>query len=169
MIINVLYDAILLLAICTLPSQSFPIFLIGKSHGLAKVAHELRLSEENTNGSVLRQKDPTSYISEVRSRNLAGVHADETSGDVVVDLKIGDSINSMVVVTGETGSGKSLLVSKVADLVTGGKVDTSLLQRPSDEERIDSTATTEMGRCLGYFCIFSMTNFELMKISFRQS
>jgi len=35
---------------------------------------------------------------------------------------------NLVCVTGETGSGKSLLVSKIADLVTGGKASPTLLQ-----------------------------------------
>lgn len=60
---------------------------------------------------------------------------------------------NLVVVTGETGSGKSLLVSKVADLVTGGKVSpTMLVQQTNDDDngttdqkQILPEATVEMG------------------------
>ncbi|CAJ1952450.1 unnamed protein product [Cylindrotheca closterium] len=142
---NGLYDAILLLLVsCSQYTEAFPIFPRERSSRIDRIANDLRLSAEIEAQSGPRQKDPTSYISEIRSRNLAGVHADEAYNDVIVDLQAGDSVNSMVVVTGETGSGKSLLVSKVADLVTGGKLDPLLLQRPSNEQSKESTASTEM-------------------------
>ena len=50
---------------------------------------------------------------------------------------------NLIAVTGETGTGKSLLVSKVADLVTGGKATSSLLQNTN---AADATATVEMGK-----------------------
>jgi predicted ribonuclease YlaK len=131
-------------------TEAFPIISREKSCQIDRIVNELRLSAEIEAESTPRQKDPTSYISEIRSSNLAGVHADEAYNDVVIDLQAGDSINSMVVVTGETGSGKSLLVSKVADLVTGGKLDPMLLQRPSNGHSTESTASTEMSEYLAH-------------------
>jgi DNA repair ATPase RecN len=40
-----------------------------------------------------------------------------------------DNRNSLIAITGETGSGKSLLVSKAIDLATGGKAGLSLLEQ----------------------------------------
>lgn len=142
---NGLCHVILLLLVSHIQyTEAFPIVPREKSYPVDRMVKKLRLSAEVEEQPIPRQNDPTSYISEIRSSNLAGIHADEAYSDVVIDLQSGDSVNSMVVVTGETGSGKSLLVSKVADLVTGGKLDPMLLQRPSNGHSKESTASTEM-------------------------
>lgn len=144
---NGLCVVILLLLVTHLQyTEAFPIIPRERSYPIDRIVKQLRLSAEVEEQSIPRQNDPTSYISEIRSSNLAGIHADEAYSDVVIDLQSEDSVNSMIVVTGETGSGKSLLVSKVADLVTGGKLDPMLLQRPSDGKSNDSTASTEMSK-----------------------
>jgi ABC-type glutathione transport system ATPase component len=81
-----------------------------------------------------RESSLKSKIVSIRSRNLGGA-----INDIHVNLEDGN----LIAVTGETGSGKSLLVSKVADLVTGGKATSSLLQNTN---ATDATATVEMGK-----------------------
>lgn len=44
---------------------------------------------------------------------------------------------NLVSVTGETGSGKSLLVTKIADLLTGGKASVFLIHSPRDKTNIE--------------------------------
>jgi ABC-type glutathione transport system ATPase component len=80
-----------------------------------------------------------SKIISIRSRNLGGA-INPDGQDIHVSLENGN----LIAVTGETGSGKSLLVSKVADLVTGGKATSSLLQQNTNAA--DATATVEMGK-----------------------
>lgn len=148
---NGLYDVILLLLVsCIQYTKAFIIIPREKNYRIRRIANELRLSAEIEAQPKPRQKAPTSYISEIRSSNLAGVHADEAYNDIVVDLRAGDSVHSMVAITGETGSGKSLLVSKVADLVTGGKLDPMLLQLPSNGQARESTASTEMSEYVAH-------------------
>jgi Tfp pilus assembly pilus retraction ATPase PilT len=87
-----------------------------------------------------------SHISSIRSRNLAGVKGGyDDCDEIFLNLEAHNQDGSnLVVVTGETGSGKSLLVSKVADLVTGGKATASLLHTPKDTS-VDPSASVEMG------------------------
>jgi ABC-type multidrug transport system fused ATPase/permease subunit len=93
------------------------------------------LSNYSSNG---REAPLKSKIVSIRSRNLGGA-INPDGQDIHVTLEDGN----LIAVTGETGSGKSLLVSKVADLVTGGKATASLLQNTNAE---DATATVEMGK-----------------------
>ena len=95
-----------------------------------------------------------SYVSAIRSCNLAGVIG--TNGrhnnEIEVNLNAGSEDGSnLVAVTGETGSGKSLLIATVCQLVTGGKVPSSLLQLNNENVnegdrslRQHQTATVEM-------------------------
>lgn len=83
----------------------------------------------------------------IRSKNLASINADEDGNEIVLNFDSGESeedSNLMVVVTGETGSGKSLLVSKAAELVTGGKMAPSLLNG-SKSKSAESAASVELG------------------------
>lgn len=91
-----------------------------------------------------------SMISSIRCRNLAGIFngksetADEAS-EIVLHLDDGHLLDggsscNLVAVTGETGSGKSLLVSKIVDLATGGKATTSLLQGANSNAKVDPGA-----------------------------
>ena len=81
-----------------------------------------------------------SHIVSIKAYNLAGVV--NQGVDNVIAIEFGDCPN-LVAVTGETGSGKSLLVAKLADLVTGGKATAALL--PTSGE--DKVAIIEMGKC----------------------
>jgi ABC-type transport system involved in cytochrome bd biosynthesis fused ATPase/permease subunit len=85
-----------------------------------------------------RESPLKSKIVSICSRNLGGA-INPDGQDIHLTLEYGN----LIAVTGETGSGKSLLVSKVADLVTGGKATSSLLQYTN---AADATATVEMGK-----------------------
>jgi DNA repair ATPase RecN len=81
----------------------------------------------------------TSHIALIRSCNLAGtVNNDGIETDITISL--GDGPN-LVAVTGETGSGKSLLIAKAADLLTGGKAASSSL---SSATQLGDTPFVEM-------------------------
>lgn len=84
----------------------------------------------------------TSHIAAIRSRNLAGA-VNEGSGKVIT-ISLGAGPN-LVAVTGETGSGKSLLIAKVADLVTGGKATSTSVPSNTDNPHSNtSSAGVEM-------------------------
>jgi polynucleotide 5'-kinase involved in rRNA processing len=94
-----------------------------------------------------KKKKRRSHVSTIRSKNLASINADEDGNEIVLNFDNGESeedSNLMVVVTGETGSGKSLFVSKAAELVTGGKMAPSLLNG-SKSKSAESTASVELG------------------------
>jgi DNA repair ATPase RecN len=75
---------------------------------------------------------PLSHISSIHCKNFAGI-VGNGGGDLELhfDLQGSSLSNNFVCVSGETGVGKSLLISKVVDLVTGGKASTSLLHNPT--------------------------------------
>jgi hypothetical protein len=116
------------------------------------------LSASKPNGEILKEKSlpggtakrqplqkRMSYIASIRSHNLAGVKGHEDENEIVLNFEAQNEDGSnLVVVTGETGSGKSLLVSKVAELVTGGKAIASLLYAPKGISA-EPRATVEMG------------------------
>jgi DNA repair ATPase RecN len=83
-----------------------------------------------------------SCISKICCQNLAGMTTTTTTTDnrqrsdeiseIVLTLdptttSSDDGSPNLVAITGETGSGKSLLIARVAELVTGGKASTSFL------------------------------------------
>lgn len=73
-------------------------------------------------------RDECSHIVSITSRNIAGMKNDDNTDEITVRFaSLDDTAAGFVAVTGESGSGKSLLVSKAIDLVTGGKVVASLL------------------------------------------
>jgi hypothetical protein len=83
----------------------------------------------------------SSRICSIRSKNLGGSVASSSSQtnnqeDSFLSLNLQDG--RLIAVTGETGAGKSILISKVIDLCSGGKASASLL---SEEH---PTATVEM-------------------------
>ncbi len=106
-----------------------------------------------------------SRIRSIRCENFAGMtNGQQTTDDEnVIRLSFDDDDDddeegdnslailggNLVCVTGETGSGKSLLVSKIADLLTGGKASPTLLQSArssnnTDSDNESSDASTEM-------------------------
>jgi predicted ATP-dependent serine protease len=87
-----------------------------------------------------------SYVSSIRSQNLARVNAAKDGNEIVINFgNVDDFNNMMVVVSGESGSGKSLLVSKVAELLTGSKVVPSLLYSTEKPKPTESVASVQMG------------------------
>ena len=80
-----------------------------------------------------------SHIASIKAYNLAGVV--NQGEDKVITIPFGNGPN-LVAVTGETGSGKSLLIAKLADLITGGKATASLLPTSN----INNVAIIEMGK-----------------------
>jgi DNA repair ATPase RecN len=94
-------------------------------------------------------KKPKSQIREIRSRYLAGVvngatgveGSGENIDDETIVIQFPDHCN-LVAVTGETASGKSLLVARVIELITGSKGATTFLA-PGH-----SNATAEIELCL---------------------
>ena len=92
-----------------------------------------------------RQPSKASHIVSIRSKNLAGVKGYNNENEIFLTFEACSEISSnLVAVTGETGSGKSLLVSKVAELVTGGKATASLLHAPKGAA-MEPKASVEMG------------------------
>ena len=74
----------------------------------------------------------SSHIVSIKSCNIAGLISDrEDSDDIQVDF---GSEACLVAITGESGTGKSLLVSKALDLVSGGKAVSSLILPPLNDE-----------------------------------
>lgn len=85
-----------------------------------------------------------SHISSIKAYNLAGVV--NQGEDKVIHIPFGNCPN-LVAVTGETGSGKSLLIAKLADLVTGGKATASLLPTSNS----NNVAIIEMGKSFRHY------------------
>jgi len=86
--------------------------------------------------SVTVRSYQTSHIVSVKSHNIAGIANDTGSSDIEIDF---GSAPCLVAITGESGTGKSLLVSKALDVVTGGKATNSLVQDPDMESWIELT------------------------------
>jgi hypothetical protein len=90
-----------------------------------------------------RTKDATtkSRIRSIRSHNLAGVlSADEDASDIVIPFSQG---TDLVAVTGETGSGKSLLVARVVELLTGGKASSTFLASTDEQAFVEMELTLQ--------------------------
>ncbi|EED92241.1 predicted protein [Thalassiosira pseudonana CCMP1335] len=67
----------------------------------------------------------SSQIVSIKSTNIAGLTNSQGTSDIEVNF--GSNGACFIAVTGESGSGKSLLVSKAVDLVTGGKAVATLV------------------------------------------
>jgi hypothetical protein len=122
-----------------------PILQSSTSDDFTPTVEHVEHSEPITNGQ--QKKKRRSHVTTIRSKNLASINADEDGNEIVLNFDSGESeedSNLMVVVTGETGSGKSLLVSKAAELVTGGKMAPSLLNG-SKSKSAESAASVELG------------------------
>lgn len=86
-------------------------------------------------------KYKSSHIVSIKSSNIAGMVNDGDGTGIQVDF---GNEPCLVAVTGESGSGKSLLVSKAIDLVTGGKAVSSLIPPSSGESEQDSISSVEL-------------------------
>lgn len=92
------------------------------------------------------QATKTSHIVSITSRNLAGMKNEDNSDEIVIKIDLSsETVAGFVAVTGESGSGKSLLVSKAIDLVTGGKAVASIFPLSGDGP---SESSIELGKCL---------------------
>ena len=78
-----------------------------------------------------------SFISSIKSKNLAGMVSNDGSNDEIC-IHLGDEPN-LVAVTGETGSGKSVLIAKVASLVTGGTANPTMVPQSASEASVEMT------------------------------
>eukprot|EP00566_Odontella_aurita_P004621 CAMPEP_0113586572 /NCGR_PEP_ID=MMETSP0015_2-20120614/34371_1 /TAXON_ID=2838 /ORGANISM="Odontella" /LENGTH=763 /DNA_ID=CAMNT_0000492023 /DNA_START=259 /DNA_END=2550 /DNA_ORIENTATION=- /assembly_acc=CAM_ASM_000160 len=91
-----------------------------------------------TSGNCVGDRSESCIVS-IKSRNLAGL--DHGEGSVAVDL---GSCPSLVAVTGETGTGKSLLVHKALEVAMGGKVSQSIVPSLDTTVGNESNATVEV-------------------------
>ena len=78
-----------------------------------------------------------SFISSIKSKNLAGMVNNDGSNDEIC-IHLGDEPN-LVAVTGETGTGKSVLIAKVASLVTGGTASPTMVPLSASEASVEMT------------------------------
>jgi DNA repair ATPase RecN len=99
------------------------------------------VSEEKTHDWSSRQASSSrsSHIVSIRSSNIAGMVGDDECSDIVVDFGL---TSCFVAVTGESGTGKSLLISKAIDLISGGKAIPSLLSPSSTESNGEGPTTS---------------------------
>ena len=78
-----------------------------------------------------------SHVSSIKSKNLAGMVSNDGNGDEIC-IDLGDEPNP-VAVTGETGSGKSVLIAKVASLVSGGPASPTMVPSSASEAIVEMT------------------------------
>lgn len=94
--------------------------------------------ERNTPPNLHRSQIVTkSQIREIRSRHLAGVvnsNGNISNDDIVIPF--GNNQN-LIAVTGETASGKSLLVARVVELLTGAKAASTFLAPGQPEAMVE--------------------------------
>lgn len=99
---------------------------------------------DDVSSSLLDQEEfrRQSRISCIRSFNLASVvNADDPTGIVCLSMNGGLKENpTLVAVTGETGTGKSLLVARALELLNGGKAPASLVSATSHGDNSDMVA-----------------------------
>ena len=92
------------------------------------------IDEHNVEVSYAADSSYTSHIAAIRSCNLAGVVDEGSEKYITISLGAGPNL---VAVTGETGSGKSLLIAKVADLITGGKATSTSVPNNTDSAVVE--------------------------------
>lgn len=121
--------------------QSTKCYLTGRN----KILGNCRLGAMSSVESIGDNIHATSNIVSITSRNIAGMKNDDDTDEITVRFTPPDyTAAGFVAVTGESGSGKSLLVSKAIDLVTGGKVVASLLP-PSAGDGGESETAVDLG------------------------
>ena len=103
----------------------------------------------------------SSHIVSITSKNIAGMKNEEDNDGIVIELaspmdpntnhfeadfsSATSSNSGLVAITGESGSGKSILVSKAIDLVTGGKAAASLFPPTIGSADSSETCCVEIG------------------------
>ncbi|KAL3914799.1 MAG: hypothetical protein SGILL_005951, partial [Bacillariaceae sp.] len=134
----------------------------------AKLSPPTDLLEPILKDSRTKSGSKNSFISQIRCQNLAGMTTvadnedhqqpsseDKNAPEIILTLDNSAASKSkddrsdeessspnLVAITGETGSGKSLLIGRVADLVTGGKASASFLDATAAAS--NQAATVEM-------------------------
>lgn len=109
----------------------------GGDHGLSSTNDGI--NEEKMHGlSRKTSSSRSSHIVSIRSSNIAGMVGDSEE-DIIVDFGL---TSCFVAVTGESGTGKSLLISKAIDLISGGKAVPSLLSPSSSEGNGEDPSTS---------------------------
>jgi DNA repair ATPase RecN len=120
-----------------------PSFARGRSLVQQRVSTQKRTDIGQVSEKERSENVDISYIASIRSYNLAGTISEEDGG--VISISFGHCPN-LVAVTGETGSGKSLLIAKAAELLSGGKViSPSLVSQTTGGQ---NTTFVEMEICL---------------------
>ena len=90
---------------------------------------------------VSRSTIKSSHIVYIKSSNIAGMINEGDDSDIKVDFGQ-EAGTSLIAITGESGTGKSLLVSKAIDLVTGGKAISSLVPSRAGESNNDEESSS---------------------------
>lgn len=115
---------------------------VDRRHGL--VPRATRESSVSSDPSSSDDFCSRSYVRSLRSSNLAGVVGDQGQ-DIYVPFGA-----HLTVVTGETGSGKSLLVARALQLVCGSKASPSLLKSATNRNDLQNlTAFAQVEVVLG--------------------
>ena len=87
----------------------------------------------------------SSHIVSIKSSNIAGLINEGDDRDIEVDFGQ-EAGTSLIAITGESGTGKSLLVSKAIDLVTGGKAISSLVPSRAGEGKNEESSSVELSK-----------------------
>lgn len=112
-------------AVCLLAAPSTGGFFLQRTR---TVPHPLSSSQQITSDSVVTpssDRSGKSRILSIQSQNLAGVVNEQNSEDSSIRIEFDD--DSFCAITGETGSGKSLLFVKVIELLSGAKATSNYL------------------------------------------
>lgn len=118
---------------------------------------EIPCSYRSANGRDAR----ISHIVSITSKNIAGMKNENDNDGIVIELVSSKDPNmshveadfssatapnaGLVAITGESGSGKSVLVSKAIELVTGGKAAASLFPPSIGLTESSESCSVEIG------------------------
>ena len=91
-------------------------------HALAAADYD----DDDVSSTSTEHSPQSSHIVSIKSSNIAGMINDDGQDSTDIQVDFGPEA-CLVAVTGESGSGKSLLVAKAIDLITGGKAVSSLV------------------------------------------
>lgn len=99
-------------------------------------------SSDSENASIIAaESTKNSLIKQIKVCNLVGVVGREEKKDSAISIPLQADL---VCITGETGSGKSLLVARVVELLTGAKAAASFVRRKGSTEGQDTDTWVEM-------------------------
>lgn len=118
--------------------RSTRVFATGEEGALGSCrptnGHDVTSADVESDASHHMQSNTSSHIVSITSKNIAGMKNEDSRDEIVIRFAPSEGAGAgFVAVTGESGSGKSLLVSKAIDLVTGGKAVSSLISSTENE------------------------------------